>query len=471
MLTRRDWLTLGAVTLGRVALAAAPGRAQTTPLGPLRVHPRNPRYFRDGSGQIVYLTGSHTWATLQERGYAGSTPNFDYPAYLTFLQTFQHNCLRLWAWEHAMWMQFTAQPVRYTPLPFLRSGPGTARDGGLKFDLSRWSQPYFDRVRARVRAAQARGIYVIVMLFQGFSIEQKGTVGMDPRLGNPWEGHPFHRDNNINGLDGDPTGDGEGQEVHTLALPAITARQKAYVRKVIDTLNDLDNVLWEISNESPGGSREWQYHLIEYVKSYEAQKPFQHPVGMTIAWPEGSNAALWESAADWISPNASGGYKETPPVADGRKIILNDTDHLWGVGGNRAWVWKSFLRGLHPLFMDPYKDVRFGGTYDPQWDGVRRALGHTLAYADKLPLATMTPQPSVASTQYCLAHAGVAYLIYQPVADTAFTVQLHAHTYRVEWGHPVTGQIVSARTLTVPRGGTSFRAPFSGDAILSLVAT
>ena len=154
MLARRDVLKLGAMTLGGYALAAEPVLAQATQtptaglphlgvtagasMGPLRVHPLNPRYFRDGSGQAVYLTGSHTWANLQERGYAGITPNFDYPAYLAFLQTFQHNCIRLWAWEHATWMQFTDHKLRYTPLPFVRSGPGTALDGGLKFDLRRF---------------------------------------------------------------------------------------------------------------------------------------------------------------------------------------------------------------------------------------------------------------------------------------------------------------------------------------------
>ena len=36
------------------ALTAAPAT------GPLRVHPTNPRYFTDGSGKAIYLTGSHT---------------------------------------------------------------------------------------------------------------------------------------------------------------------------------------------------------------------------------------------------------------------------------------------------------------------------------------------------------------------------------------------------------------------------
>ena len=80
------------------------------------------------------------------------------------------------------------------------------------------------------------------MLFNGFSIEGKGNVG-----GDPWQGHPFNPKNNVNGVDG-----GSSKAVHTLSNPAITAHQEAYVRKVIDTVNDLDNVLYEITNEDSG---------------------------------------------------------------------------------------------------------------------------------------------------------------------------------------------------------------------------
>jgi len=39
--------------------------------GPLRLHPANPRYFADRHGRAVYLTGSHTWDTLQDLGRCG----------------------------------------------------------------------------------------------------------------------------------------------------------------------------------------------------------------------------------------------------------------------------------------------------------------------------------------------------------------------------------------------------------------
>jgi hypothetical protein len=52
-------------------------------------------------------------------------------------------------------------------------------------------------------------------------------------------------------------------------VPAITALQAAYVLKVIDTVYDLANVLLEISNESSFDvSKDWQYHMIRYVKEY-----------------------------------------------------------------------------------------------------------------------------------------------------------------------------------------------------------
>jgi len=47
-------------------------------------------------------------------------------------------------------------------------------------------QAYFDGLRSRVVEAGQYGIYVSVMLFQGFSSQRKNMGG-----GNPWTGHPF----------------------------------------------------------------------------------------------------------------------------------------------------------------------------------------------------------------------------------------------------------------------------------------
>jgi hypothetical protein len=144
------------------------------------------------------------------------------------------------------------------PHPWERTGPGEAADGKARFDLTRYNQAYFDRLRSRVIAAQERGIYVSVMLFEGHAM-RKASYG--------WFSHPFHADNNVNGIDGDLDGDGRGLEVFTLQDPEVLALQQAYVRQVVDTVNDLDNVLYEIINEAGGHTLEWQVHMLGYLKN------------------------------------------------------------------------------------------------------------------------------------------------------------------------------------------------------------
>jgi hypothetical protein len=429
----------------------------------LRVHEDNPRYFADGTGRAVYLTGSHTWSNLVDIGPTDPPPKFDFPACLDWMQRLNHNFIRMWTWEPVTWnTKANRENQLHTarPQPWARTGPGKALDGKPKFDLKKFNPTYFARLRARVSLARDRGIYVSVMLFEGWAMQFSAGA---------WEGHPFHPKNNINGIDGDQNKDGKGLEIHTLSNKAVTTLQEAYVRKVIDTVNDLDNVLYEISNENHPPSTEWQYHMIRYIKNYEKTKPKQHPVGMTFQYHGGKNQTLFESPADWVSPNPEGGYRDNPPAADGRKVVLSDTDHLWGIGGNQAWVWKSFLRGHNPLFMDPYDGVVLGKKFDPQWDPIRRSLGYTRRYAERMGLAAMKPRNDLASTKYCLANPGTEYLVYDPSADdAAVTVNLKAAKYKYEWFNPDSGKAESTGTIEAKGGKQTFHAPFKGDAVLYL---
>jgi len=444
----------------RKAAPAPPGPAR----GPLRVHPDNRRYFTDGRGTAVYLTGSHTWPSLVDIGPGDPPPRFDFDAYLKFLKRFDHNFIRLWTWEPVTWNtegNRQKQLHAAAPQPFARTGPGQARDGKPRFDLHRYDPEYFDRLRQRVRAAGEAGMYVSVMLFEGWAMQFSGGA---------WEGHPFHPANNVNGLDGDVNRDGKGLDIYTLASPAVTAVQEAYVRKVVDTVNDLDNVLYEISNENHPPSTRWQYHVIDFIHRYERGKAKQHPVGMTFQYKGGSNRTLFESPADWISPNPEGGYRDDPPPADGSKVILSDTDHLWGIGGNPPWVWKSFLRGLNPLFMDPYDGAVLtpGGS---KWDPVRRALGYTLQVARKVSLSAMTPQGQLASTGYCLANAAKEageYLVYLPKGGEA-TIDLSATPgpLTTEWLDPANGAWKAAPP-TAGGGRVPLKCPLAGDALVWL---
>jgi hypothetical protein len=250
----------------------------------------------------------------------------------------------------------------------------------------------------------------------------------------------------------------------------------------VDTVNDLDNVLYEIGNEHYANSVQWQYHVIDLIHSCEAQKQKQHPVGMTGGGPKPviANAELMASPADWISPRHEEGqaYRDDPPAADGDKVILTDTDHLWGLGATQGWVWKSFTRGLNPILMDPYEKLygldafpAWGRIHDrdhPLWEPIRRNLTYTLDYASRMDLASMTPRGDLASTAYCLANPDQEYLVYLPDGGKV-SVDLAAApgVLAVEWFSPTTGETVADVTL---EGGETHHlgAPFGGDAVLYL---
>lgn len=434
--------------------------------GPLRPHERNPRYFTDDTRRAVYLTGSHTWATLHDRQLE-ETPKFDYDEWLDFMVDHGHNFLRMWAWEHAAWMQFMDRTVRYSPLCYARTGPGTAEDGLPKFDLEKFDESLFARLRERVERAGERGIYVSVMLFQGFSLDKLNVDSVE-KGNRAYRGHPMNKANNINGIDGDPDGSGTGRQVHTLDNPEVTALQERYVRKVIDTLNDLDHVLWEIANEGHQNSVAWQYHMIRFIHDYEAGLPKQHPVGMTGA--PIKNDDLYASPADWISPLSREPYVMDPPVADGRKVVIVDTDHGVPFGTDPSWPWRCFTRGAHFILMDPWRDARVGSPAEPvpEWGDIRKQLGYVRRLAERVDLAAMTPDNKVASKGFCLAKPGEEYVVFDSNGGgIAVDLTRVAWSFDAEWINLFNGETIPAGPVD---GGAvkRFLPTFGGHAVLYL---
>ena len=290
-------LSLGTATL---APGAAPvistATAKSKPItAPLRVSTENPNYFTDGSGRAVYLTGSHTWNDFQDWGTDDSPQPFDFAAYVNMLVAHHHNLTLLWQTElpvfHGLPTHANASPDFFvTPQPWQRTGPGNASDGKSKFDLAKFNQAYFDRFRTRVQQLNAAGIYAGVYLFSGEWLL---------RFRFPGDGYPLTGANNVNGID-----DGGGVGSVTMSAPnAITGIQDAFVRKLIDTLNDLPNVLWIVSQEAPPGSEWWNNHLISLTRAYEAGKPLQHPIGFGVL-ADNNDATILNSDADWIAPAA-----------------------------------------------------------------------------------------------------------------------------------------------------------------------
>ena len=451
--------------------------------GPLTVHKGNPRFFADRDGKPVYLAGSHNWSNIQEIFSPDPLKKFDYDTHLKWLKSYGHNYTRGWHWEATHWNGLTKpgefSPIR--PMPYARTGPGNALDGGPKFDLAKYNPEYFDRLRQRVVRAGEYGIYFSVMLFEGFSVDRRASHPAD----NPWGGHPYNRANNVNGIDGSDGNPAGGRAIHTLKIPEVTRLQEAYVRKVIDTVNDLDNVMYEIGNEHYEDSYDWQCHLVHLIKDYEQSKPKQHLVGMTSGGGSAdavTNAQLFSSPADWIAPRQNmekmpAPYQEDPPASDGSKVIISDTDHLGGLWGTVAWVWKSLTRGIHMALMDPYEPLHglenypywapFNHRDHPMWEPVRKNMGYARYFAERMDLARAVPRADLASSKYCLAQYGQEYLLYIPQREV--TVDLGKDgTYAVEWLDPDQGVLLKGEPILAGKKLT-VKVPLAGHAVLHLL--
>ncbi len=250
-----------------------------------------------------------------------------------------------------------------------------------------------------------------------------------------------------------------------------------------------------------GDSTAWQYWVIDVVQRHERERGYDpHPIGMTMQFPVRDqtkvNEPLLASRAEWISPGyddeqfAGGGHPMAPgaepsrwladpPVADGRKFVISDTDHYAPGSADPLWAWKSFLRGHHPILMD------FGliggleptGVADPEagvppfehYEAARYAMGDTRRHAERLSLADVEPRTDTSSTGYALVDEGREVLALDPTGGAPFTVDLTPGRWRVEWfdvQQRVTAdapavEVADARPVT-------FAAPFDGPAVLYL---
>jgi hypothetical protein len=468
--------------------ASPPGPASSSGpiMAPLKAHSISPNYFSDTNGKVVYLVGSHTWNSFQDWGTNDSPLAFDFDAYVKMLVGHNHNFTLLWQTELPRFcgLPSTASaPPNFSvaPLPWQRTGPGNASDGKLKFDITKFDQTYFDRLRDRVRKLGEAGIYAGVYFFSGEFLAHFRCAS---------DGYPLTRSNNVNGID-----DGGGTRSITMTSPnAISAIQDALVKKIIDTLNDLPNVLWIVSEEAPSQSKWWNDHLIALARSYEATKPLQHPIGYGVL-DDFNDSVLLDSDADWIAPAArifvdrrkANCETGDPPC----KVIVNDSDHsYWGMWNesaqvNRNFFWINFTAGNQTLFMDPFVvyyprenrnlclSPRSGicSDPDPRWNGVRDTLGFIRSYAERMNLAAMTAQRTLSSTGHALANTnatGAEFLIYSP-DGSSFTVNLSGYEgqFAGEWMNPATG--VKVAGPIVPGGAVrTFQPPFGGDAVLHL---
>jgi hypothetical protein len=461
---------------------------------PLRLHPENPHYFLF-RGKPTVLVGSteHYGSVIN--------PDFDYVTYLDTIQkaglnlTRTVNGLMFEAVDAELWRGGHQNPLAPRPGRYL--GPWARSDqpgyfaGGNKFDLTRWDEAYFKRLRDFVRAAHARGIIVEFNAF--YSMYAEG-----PKNG-CWVLNPLNERNNINAVGKIPW-----NRYCTMDDLTVVSYQAELLRRTLRELNEFDNVYYEIVDEpyfsgaTTAETAAWQDYLIDVFVETERSLPQRH----LIAW----NYANDHSLERKVNPHVSvmNFHYCTPPSAvplnwqHNRVIGFDETLGVSGViaPDRRREAWAFFFSGgatydnLDPSFAtdDPTgsgKVKQPDGTFDGR--EVRAQLGILLRSMQEIDFIHMGPRPLYGKIEpaqndevYCLEHPGEEVAIYLKARDEKMgsrrlefeliggaVSRLPIGSWSGHWLHPRTGERVPIPAFEHKGGTHSFETPqFSEDIAL-----
>jgi len=234
---------------------------QPRPSRLISLHPENPHYFLwRGKPTILITSGEHYGAVLNL--------DFDYIPYLDTLAKDRLNSARIFTGVYAETVgSFKIINNTLAPAPNRLICPW-ARSGN-KFDLTKWDDDYFNRLRDFVAKAGERGIVVEVNLFCPFYEDSM------------WGLSPMNIQNNINNV-----GAVERTSVYTLDKSGgLLQFQEAVTRKIVAELKDSDNVYYEICNEPyfGGVTMEWQRRIADAIIDAQKDFPYKFLISQNIA--------------------------------------------------------------------------------------------------------------------------------------------------------------------------------------------
>jgi hypothetical protein len=455
-----------------LALPAVAIRA-TAANAPLSLHPDNPHYFLfRGKPTVLITSGEHYGAVLNL--------DFDYRKYLDTLAKDGLNNTRTFSGAYCEAPgDFNIASNTLAPLPgrficpWARSTTTGYANGGNKFDLNRWDQRYFARLKDFVRYAGRRGVVVEMNLFCPFYRDSM------------WNLSPMNAANNVNGV---------GAIAHTnVYAPAdpggLWPVQEAMVRKIVTELKDFDNLYYEICNEPYFGvPLEWQGRIADLIAATESTLGVRHLISQNIA----NGRASVQNPHPAVS--IFNFHYATPPDTVELNYGLNKVigDNETGFKGTndthyRMEAWQFIFAGgglynnLDYSFVAGREDGTFGYPAKQPGGGnpvFRRQMRTLTRFIHGFDFIRMKPDSSIIRSglpekarAYALVETGKQYALYLFGGSQAdLKLELPAGDYRVEWLNPVTGSIGPTTRLKHAGGAAALKSPgYEPDIALRIV--
>jgi hypothetical protein len=448
-------------------------------LEPLSLHPQNPHYFLfRGQPAVLITAGEHYGAVINL--------DFDYIAYLDELAAQGFNLTRTFT---GTYVEYPGSPVVASdenPLgprserlvtPWARSStPGYSR-GGNKFDLTRWDDRYFSRLRDFVAQAGRRGIVVEIVLFSNMYFEEV------------WGANPMNARNNVNGIGGVPLEQVYSTENHGRLLEV----QDAVVRKIVTELSSFDNVYYELINEPPAGVRPWEDHITSTIVQTESALGRRHLIAKGVG---SINFIIGEHILphpDWSIYNyhysSLNGVRNVTDNYDIDKVIAFDETGFQGTDPEpyRIEAWNFILAGgavydlLDASFTisDPrgtgasrWADVHAGGPAVREQLRILKEFIHSFEFSKLAPNDGILGSSDEDAHVRVLAEPGRAYALYiQGGRQVDLDLEIPSGAYEAEWINTKTG-VVKASVAFDHQGGSRriSSPPYERDIALRILA-
>ncbi|MEJ7594433.1 MAG: hypothetical protein WKF77_23100 [Planctomycetaceae bacterium] len=442
---------------------------------PLALNADNPHYFQfRGKPTILITSAEHYGAVLNTE--------FDYVRYLDELSSCGLNHTRLFSGVYVEPQgafniarnTLAPNPGMYLA-PWARSDQPGYANGGNKFDLSKWDEAYFTRLKDFLTQAGHRGIVVEVNLF--CPMYEDGQ----------WKLSPMNAANNINGI-----GKCDKHAVFTLDKePSLLTVQEQLVSKFVAELWEFDNLFYEICNEPyfGGVTRDWQHHIVDVIVAAEKDISPPHLIAMNIA--NGSQKIEHPHPAVSIF-NFHYSY---PPTAVFENYGLNKVigENETGFKGTadayyRHEAWEFLMAGgglfnnLDYSFTVGHEDGTFAYPASQPGGGNRgyrqqlKVLKDFLygfdfprLKPDQSPLKNDLPK---GVRMQMMTDGDRQYAMYlQGGQQVDLTLSLEAYDYRVQWIDVLTGNVVKEENRTHSGGTAVFASPaFTDDIALRIIA-
>ena len=438
------------------------------------VVPASEEWWPEYRGRRVVLVGDSLTQGWQELGTA-----FDQEAYLTALGSRGINAVLIWSYIAEGWPRWDSR-IGYSATAIW---PWERTDSG--FDLRKFNEAYFGRLREFVSLAEARDIVVILTVHDGWPKTR-------------FSGHPFSADN----------GGTLDKQKHYVELARYSVEMpprfdpawnlveqhqyhlERFCDRLIESVADKPNVMLEVLNEGEWYDQDdaarFQRHFVEFiarrtelpviVNDDHVRKDFRNDVDVDAIslhrplWTAGTTA---EEAYVHFAAKRSGAapkpYLFTEPVPE----FQGEESELPAV---MRLMWGTIMGGAGGFVMQ--NDTSFG--FDPNTsmadsaearDRVYDLEGHLCRFFNQsgIGFAAMRVNTTLSPEGLALENPGVEYVVYSQFGNhVEVDLQGAEDSLRARFYDPRTGQFQPEFEVQPAGASTSVAKPDERDWVLHL---